>query len=79
MGIAPLWIFAALSIMSLLAGCASPVARIEAQAERAGFERSVIKGTAYRHVVFDNGIHDRQRPLAVYLEGDGTPYHARYA
>ncbi|HSN70971.1 MAG TPA: alpha/beta hydrolase [Steroidobacteraceae bacterium] len=79
MGIAPLRILAALSIVSLLAGCASPVARIEAQAERAGFERSVIKGTAYRHVVFDNGIHDRQRPLAVYLEGDGTPYHARYA
>jgi hypothetical protein len=68
----------ALAIVGLLAACASPVARIEATAERLGYHRQVLQGAAFRHVVYDNDRRDASRPLAVYIEGDGSPYHSRY-
>jgi pimeloyl-ACP methyl ester carboxylesterase len=68
----------ALAITVLLVACSSPLARIEDRVERAGFHREVVSGTRYRHVVFDNAVRRGDRPLAVYLEGDGSPYRGRY-
>jgi pimeloyl-ACP methyl ester carboxylesterase len=62
----------------LVAACASPITKIDTEIERAGFARSIVAGQAYRHVVLDNGIRDAARPLDVYIEGDGSPYHGRY-
>lgn len=62
----------------LAAGCAGPVARIDAEIARTGYTKELRLGMRYRHVVLDNGVRDPAQPLAVYLEGDGSPYRGRY-
>jgi pimeloyl-ACP methyl ester carboxylesterase len=60
-----------------IGACASPAARLDAQAQHSGFSREEMRGTAYRHVVYAVGRADGGRTLDVYIEGDGTPYLTR--
>lgn len=62
----------------LLQGCATPLERTDALAEEYGWNRTIVRGVDYRHVVLANGIRDTTRPLHVYLEGDGRPYLDRW-
>lgn len=43
-----------------------------------GFERSVVEGAGFRHVVHANGRGAVGRSLHVYIEGDGLPYLDRW-
>jgi pimeloyl-ACP methyl ester carboxylesterase len=57
------------------AACSTPTQRIETEAQRAGFERSVVQGASFHHVVFARGSAQEQA-LTVFLEGDGLPWVA---
>lgn len=67
-----------LAALVLLAGCSTPLQRLDALVEANGWNRTVVTGADFRHVVLDNGILDTARPLHVYIEGDGRPYLDRW-
>ena len=58
-----------------LAACATHAERFASRAARAGFERRLVPGAGFDHVVFVAA-----RPLSprlhVYLDGDGVPWEA---
>lgn len=59
----------------LLAGCMSPVARIDQRAAADGLVREVLPGTIFQHLSYTrpNASHGG-RVLHVYIEHDGTPW-----
>jgi pimeloyl-ACP methyl ester carboxylesterase len=59
-------------------GCAGSLPRPDEIARESGFERRVQHGADYGHVVFANARISAPGALHVYIEGDGTPYVARY-
>jgi len=63
--------------LGLLVGCSSAPQRIDEQARRQGFTRSVMQGEAYAHVVYRHDARTPGGPLHVYIEGDGNPYLQR--
>jgi hypothetical protein len=66
-------------VAALLFGCAaSPAQRIDQYACEYGFERRVITGSGFSHVVYFNDAFARNGIVHVYLEGDGTPWLHRY-
>lgn len=71
------WVY--LTLLAVLAGCATPAERIDAEASELGFARRVVSGGAFRHVVYVNESRGEQAAgrsgtLHVYLEGDGSPW-----
>jgi len=60
----------------VLTACATPAARLDRAAERAGLERELIERNGFVHVLY----HSRDvsavqgRSLAVFLDGDGLPW-----
>lgn len=59
------------------AGCAA-TARVDRYAANHGFERSVVEGAGFRHVVYTNSRSPAAGvTLNVYIEGDGTPWILR--
>jgi len=62
------------AVAGALAGCASESERIDHTASAAGLERSIIKGTAFRHIVYRNAVAASPGPLFVFLDGDGRPW-----
>jgi hypothetical protein len=62
----------------LFAGCA-PGQRLDAVAPGYGFERELVAGTRFQHVLYRNyaGVPD-EAVLHVYLDGDGLPWRTRY-
>jgi hypothetical protein len=62
----------------LAAACAAPAQRAGEFAQSANFERDVVPGATFRHVVYRNGKHDPRSVLHVYIEGDGRPYVDRW-
>lgn len=63
-----------LILLSLVASCRSPATRLDHQAQRLGIHRSVVEGTEFEHVVYQNQGSHREGPLHIYLEGDGSPW-----
>jgi pimeloyl-ACP methyl ester carboxylesterase len=57
----------------VLAACASPTAVFDQSAARLGFDRDVMTGTRFHHVVYRKD-GQRTKTLHVYLDGDGTPW-----
>lgn len=47
-------------------------------AEESGFERTVLPGTAFDHVVYAGMERPAEEVLNVYIEGDGSPYLDRW-
>ncbi|MEO7150560.1 MAG: hypothetical protein ABIX46_02440 [Burkholderiaceae bacterium] len=74
---------AALSFLGLfvvsagLGGCATAAQQIDAQAAASGFERSVVAGLDYRHVVYRTARRGGPE-LHVYIDNDGVPWTGRY-
>jgi hypothetical protein len=67
----------ALTIIAVLNGCASPAARIDRLAARSHFERTIVPGTAFQHVVYLSQPPDaRPDPFFIYIDGDGRPFSA---
>jgi len=59
---------------AIAAGCTTPTGRIDEYARRQGFERSIVVGESFRHVVFRNRGALANDSLHVYIEGDGSPF-----
>jgi len=86
MPLRPFLLIPALGLALALAGCASNSARIDRAAKAAGLSRSVVSGTAYRHVVYRNDLANASagrrdsspvssaRRLYVFIDGDGRPW-----
>ena len=66
--------------VALLAGCASPGRRIDERAMAAGLEAIRADTAAFPSLIYMKHPGDRagagQRPLLVFLEGDGIPWRA---
>src|SRR3954452_23247996 len=61
----------------LCAGCAA-VAKTDRYALAQGFEKTVVEGSGFRHVVYLNRrASESGEALNVYIEGDGTPWILR--
>ena len=68
----------------LVAGCVSPAhIAVDSVAGTSGFEREVVQGDGFRHVVYrhlaghDAGRPDAKKVLHIYIEGDGRPWQSR--
>lgn len=66
-------------VVTLLAACAAPSQKAEEFAQSVAFEREVVRGATFRHVVYRNARHGTTRTLRVYIEGDGRPYLDRWS
>ena len=64
-----------LPIVLVMCGCASPAQNMDQHAAHLGYDRQVVTGTEFQHVVY---IKQGRAPvgsiLHVYLDGDGTPW-----
>ena len=61
-------------IVMLTGGCTSPAIKFDREAAALGFEKQLVVGATFQHVLF----WKRTGPnltLHVYLDGDGTPVH----
>lgn len=69
---------ALLLIVWLLGGCATPAANMDRHAARLGYDRQIVAGQGFRHVVYlKPGLSEEGDILHVYLDGDGTPWLGR--
>lgn len=64
------------AVVCLTIACATPSARIEAQARQLGFARDEVVGTTFRHTVFGKALPAETSILHVYIGGDGSPARA---
>jgi pimeloyl-ACP methyl ester carboxylesterase len=64
---------ATVALTILLAACASPVQHAERIANRGGMQALHLHGTHFDHVAYFSG-RNGGRQLAVFIEGDGTPW-----
>jgi pimeloyl-ACP methyl ester carboxylesterase len=62
---------------SLLTGCADPGRRADALAQHLGFDRQIVLGAGFRHVLYRSSSAHAGSELHVYIEGDGTPFLRR--
>jgi dienelactone hydrolase len=60
--------------MLLLAGCASPAARVDRLAEQWGLEPAWVEGEGFQHRVYRKPGQPTQGPVHVYIEHDGLPW-----
>ena len=65
----------ALTLVLLLTACVSPVRAWWKYVDDLGFRTSIVVGAPFRHVVLEKPGRPA-RVLHVYLDGDGTPWHA---
>jgi len=62
-------------VLLLLSACSSsPVQVSDETAASLGFERAIVKGGGFNHVVYTNRIPVSMGLIHVYLEGDGSPW-----
>lgn len=66
-------------LLTFLLACSTPARRVNELANQLGFNRQILQGTNYLHVVYRN--NEQGNLLHVYLGGDGTPWlnHTRIA
>ena len=60
--------------LGALAGCATPVERIDRRATDLGLRSAVIRGEAFDHRSYFVDVDSREATLRVYIEHDGTPW-----
>lgn len=58
----------------VIVSCSTPAERFKLEAERLGFNQSIVQGTEFKHVVYTNNFQNKGEELHVYLDGDGTPW-----
>ena len=66
----------ALGLLAALAGCATPLARLDERAASSGFERLLLDGRGFTHLAYAHDVAGN-RSLHVYLEGDGIAWLTR--
>jgi dienelactone hydrolase len=62
-----------LLVVATLAACVSPAQRIDHEAQAAGLSRSLVQGTAFRHLIYARAAANAAK-LTVFIEGDGIPW-----
>lgn len=62
------------AFFQVLAGCATPAERIDRLATSSGFDRRVVAGDGFEHLVYVKTSGRPEDGFRVYLEGDGTPW-----
>jgi hypothetical protein len=67
-------LIAALIASVAAGGCATPADRGQAFAHAHGFEREIVTGVGFRHLVWRNHGPAFDDVMHVYIEGDGTPH-----
>ena len=77
-GARPVVFVTAVAAAMVATACTGSLRRADGIAREFGLERGVQHGADYRHVVFTSARMDTRGALHVYIEGDGTPYIARY-
>lgn len=65
-------------MLAALAACATPSERIDRLAGAAGFEKQVVVGDPFEHLVYIKDGDQRASSFHVYIEGDGSPWFTRY-
>jgi len=66
---------ATLLLVLFLAGCTTNATRIDRLAATLGMSRSVEEAGGFRSLVYmRNGAAPQQRPLTIFIEGDGVPW-----
>lgn len=70
-------LFAGLGVGVVLGACATPAERADDIAAASGFERRVVAGDPFEHLVFVKPGQSTADDFHVYLEGDGTPWISR--
>jgi pimeloyl-ACP methyl ester carboxylesterase len=71
-------LLAASLVAAFVGGGCAVTARVDRFAASRGFERSVVEGAGFRHVIYRNArIAGPGVPLNVYIEGDGAPWVMR--
>ena len=66
-----------LACMLALASCSAIRRDADSIATEFGFDRLLVSGDTFSHVVFESALADPTIPsLHVYIEGDGTPWEA---
>ena len=61
-------------LMLVLAGCASPAARVDRLAEQSGLTPAWVEGEGFQHRVYRKPGETRQGPVHIYIEHDGLPW-----
>lgn len=62
----------------MLIGCSSPAVRIDRLAETFAFERTIVQGTDFSHLVYRKRSVSSGSLWHVYIEHDGLPWKNRY-
>ena len=55
-------------------GCTSPETRFSKLAEKYGFEKKIVQGTNFNHVIYVNQSASNNATLHIYLDGDGSAW-----
>jgi len=63
--------------LCIVTGCQSTASRVDKIAAEHGFSQHEVIGKGFRHRVYANSHRDSNRPLHIYLEGDGSPWWNR--
>ena len=63
----------AILALALLSGCTTPAERFVATADAMGFERQMVTGAGFRHMLFWKNRGGSAAVLHVYIDDDGTP------
>ncbi len=58
-------------LVGVLSACATPTEQLIQQGD---YQRSVIDGKGFKHVVYLNEIENQSDTLHIYIEGDGAPF-----
>lgn len=74
------WVFTNLVLFFYLglSGCAAPAQRLDDLALHLGYQRQVVTGKPWQHLIYRNHSTRQTSQLRVYLEGDGSPWLSRY-
>lgn len=63
----------------ILAGCASPAARVDRLAQQLGMEQQWVQGDGFQHKVYRKRGQSEQAPVHIYIEHDGLPWRTETA
>ena len=62
----------------VISGCAAPAALLQKEADGYQLQRHTLQGHPFTHIAYTKNLQDKNQRLHVYIEGDGTPWIARF-
>jgi hypothetical protein len=71
------WTLSLAIALVVLAGCRTPAARFQDRADALGFQRTVVAGVGFEHVVYWRAGAAAAGSVHLYIDGDGLPWAGR--